>query len=430
LTDVRSIQQRVDVVKQVYAQLIQPDISSVVLTGIGGQGKSTLAALVFNYVEKLPSDAPSFFQAEPLWLSIREDDTFQVLAEAILKALQKSVSGFGQLPLDNQLAALLNAMRAEQPRLLIINQFEYLLDERTGEARTDRPGVREFIDTLDREAFSSRILLTSRPLPQGKNGPVGTCLVEYAVDGLTNAEGVDLLRSRVKHIEQQATQQELQMAVRRCEGHGYALALLATRLQRDASLKVQELLNNQAYAHLWGKDIAAKLLDDIYTKQLDDSQRHLLLSFSIYREAVPVEAARAIIDLSYGDAISAHDALLIQHLLLATGNNRYQLHTIVADFAQTRFVPNDDQANEDARRSAHEKAAQYYLQQKYPESDKRLQLKDVHPLIEAMQHYCDAERWQKAYELMNEEDLFADLSTWGENGLLLELCEMLMRGIQ
>ncbi len=431
LTDARTIQQRADVVRQVYAQLIQSAISSVVLTGIGGQGKSTLAALVFNYAEQRLSDASSYFQGEALWFSVKEDDTFQMLAEAIMKALQKAISGFGQLPLDNQLAALLNAIRAEQrPRLLVINQFEYLLDEKTGEAKADRPGVREFIDALDREVLPSRILLTSRPLPQGRNGLSGTCLVEHAVDGLTNAEGVDLLRKQVKHIAQQATEKELQLAVRRCEGHGYALRLLASRLQRDASLKVQELLNNPGYAHLWGKDIAVKLLDDIYTQQLDDAKRQLLCSFSIYREAVPLEAARTIMDMPYGDAVSARDALLIQHLLLATGNNCYQLHAIVADYAHTHFVSSNEQTNEGVLRNAHDKAAQYYLKQTCPEPDARRQLKDVHSLVEAVQHYCAAEQWQKAYELMSEEGLFADLRTWGENSLLLELCELLMRGIK
>ena len=43
-TDPRTIQQREHVVREVYAKLIQPDITAIALTGIGGVGKSTLAA--------------------------------------------------------------------------------------------------------------------------------------------------------------------------------------------------------------------------------------------------------------------------------------------------------------------------------------------------------------------------------------------------
>lgn len=51
---------------------------------------------------------------------------------------------------------------------------------------------------------------------------------------------------------------------------------------------------------------------------------------------------------------------------------------------------------------------------------------DVQPLIEAVWQYCQAEHWQEAYELMNEEGLFYCLRLWGANTLLLELCQLLL----
>lgn len=46
----------------------------------------------------------------------------------------------------------------------------------------------------------------------------------------------------------------------------------------------------------------------------------------------------------------------------------------------------------------------------------------MQPFVEAVRHYCDAEQWQEAYTLLVGENLFNDLSLWGENVLLLELC--------
>src|SRR5258708_34445134 len=51
-TDPRTIQQREKAVRDVYAKLIQPDTTAVVLTGIGGVGKTTLAPLIYRYAEE------------------------------------------------------------------------------------------------------------------------------------------------------------------------------------------------------------------------------------------------------------------------------------------------------------------------------------------------------------------------------------------
>ena len=50
-TNPNTIQQREKAVKQAYEKLIQPEITAIVLTGIGGIGKSTLAALIYRYAE-------------------------------------------------------------------------------------------------------------------------------------------------------------------------------------------------------------------------------------------------------------------------------------------------------------------------------------------------------------------------------------------
>src|SRR5450755_2371926 len=50
-TNSRAIQQRANLVKSIYAKLNEPELNALVLTGIGGIGKSTLAALVYRYAE-------------------------------------------------------------------------------------------------------------------------------------------------------------------------------------------------------------------------------------------------------------------------------------------------------------------------------------------------------------------------------------------
>src|SRR6266567_3805442 len=50
---------------------------------------------------------------------------------------------------------------------------------------------------------------------------------------------------------------------------------------------------------------------------------------------------------------------------------------------------------------------------------------DVQLLIEATWQLCLAERWQEAYELMEQENIFGSLRHWGGNAILLELYELL-----
>src|SRR5450631_3821920 len=70
-----TIQQREHVVKTIAMKLLQSDITALVLTGMGGVGKSTLAALVYQYVREQYQTNSEVFTAEPIWLTISEHVT-------------------------------------------------------------------------------------------------------------------------------------------------------------------------------------------------------------------------------------------------------------------------------------------------------------------------------------------------------------------
>jgi len=113
----------------------------------------------------------------------------------------------------------------------------------------------------------------------------------------------------------QATDVELRTAVGRCAGHALSLVMLASILRRNRSLSLQSLFNNPLYAQLWTGDIARKLLDYIYEQQLDDVQRQLLRTFSVYREPVPLEAAQVLLEATASqtrvlDALNPRDACM------------------------------------------------------------------------------------------------------------------------
>src|SRR5437660_513433 len=86
-TDPSVIQQRTTLVEAITIKLTQPNLNALVLTGIGGVGKSTLAALVHNAVEAQCQQTTSPFAASPLWVKIDASTTFADIMGTIYQAL-------------------------------------------------------------------------------------------------------------------------------------------------------------------------------------------------------------------------------------------------------------------------------------------------------------------------------------------------------
>jgi tetratricopeptide (TPR) repeat protein len=428
-TDLRSIQQREEVVKEIYALIIDVGTAAVVLTGIGGIGKSTLAALVLNYAERERQAGRGPFQRESVMLRINENTTFLELAANLFAAVDKNMPDLSGVPPQNQAFAIVNALNTigavDKPRLIILDQFENLLDPQSGQALLMNAGVGELIDALNSLPCASRLLLTSRPRPRGTRIDAPASLRIYAVGGLDKEEGMALLRSQGIA----GSEAELSEAVKRCNGHALSLTLLSPLLQ-SYGVSLATLLNDPAYRQLWEGRIADKLLDRIF-ENLSEPSRQLLCACSVYREAVPIEALLAVsANATKTQVLTTLGSLLEQHLVQAQATSgHYLLHPIVATYSEQHFVVNDVAANKRAMQTAHNRAAQYYVQlaaAHCPAFDKRGQVSDVQPLIEAVWQYCQAAAYQEAYDLMENESLFAGLRRWGGNTILLELCKLLL----
>ncbi len=426
-THPRVIQQREHAVKAIYTQLMQSDITALVLTGIGGVGKSTLAALVYRYVlERYPAELCT---AEPIWLTISERVTTADVIGTLFEILGKPLPHLETMPLYNQVMILFDVLNtAANARLIILDQFENVLDWQTGYALVERPGMGEMLDAMNSQPCLCKLLLTSRIWPKGTREYPSMYMQEYPVAGLNRTEGSELLRKQGIGT-QQASNVLLRKAVTRCAGHALALTLLASLLRQNRSLSLALLFRNALYTKLWQGNIAQQLLDFIYMKQINELQRKLLFAFSIYREAVSLEAALALSDLHTQDEaqvpLSFH-TLLMQRLLQASGRGLYHLHAIVADYVRGRYIAMDGAEN--GLLAAHDRAAQYYLQQAVmycPPLEQRRCVSDVQPLIEATWHLCQAERWQAACDLISQEELYQTLRRLGENIILLELYRLL-----
>lgn len=424
------IQSRTSTVEYVYTRLIRDDISALVLTGIGGVGKSTLAALICHYAEEQRSVEKSPFSDKSIWIKIDATVTIRDLTGTLSKALNMPIPDLDKLtPYDQALTVFKALNQVDKAKLVVIDQFHNLQDCQTGYILRDRPGFSELLDMLNSQPCTSRVLLTSRSWLRRSYEQPPVYMQEYLVSGLEETEGVELLQKQGIMLKDK----DLHKAVARCDGHALALTLLASLLRRNPSVSLATILKDPMYTQLWIKDIANDLLDYMYMKQLTDIQRKLLTAFSIYRDAVQLDAALAVLNVSDTaqkmQLLSAFDVLLEQHLFKALGKDYYQLNAIIIDYAKEHLDESSNLANQQALQSAHAKAARYYLQQavtSFPPQGKRQRLSDVKPLIEAAWHLCQAGQRQEALDLIQREELFSDLRYWGSNGILLELCQLLL----
>jgi tetratricopeptide (TPR) repeat protein/transcriptional regulator with XRE-family HTH domain len=423
-----TIQQREQDVHAIYMKLIQPDVSAVVLTGIGGVGKSTLAALVYRFVLEHRQTDAQVFPAEPIWLTINERVTMVDVVGTLFTLLGKSPPALEELTPSSQVMALLHALNTvEHARLIVLDQFENVLDWQTGYALSERPGIGAWVDAMNSQPCACKLLLTSRMWPQGTRIYPPAYMQEYKVSGLDIAAGSELLRKQGIEIKQ-ASKAQLRKAVSRCDGHALALILLASLLRQNRSLNLSLLFRDPLYMHLWDGNIAQELLDFMYFKHLNDIQRQILFALAIYREAVPLDAVLALVDLrseDRGQIVHAVQALVGQCLVQAAGNGLYNLHAVVNHSVKGKY----EERNRQKIVEAHNRAAHYYLQQAVlycPPLSQRKYVNDVELLIEAVWHMCLAERWQEAYDILHREELYQMLRKWGENTILLELYQLLL----
>lgn len=424
-TDQNLIQQRRRLVEDIYAKLKQPGINALTLTGMGGIGKSTLAALLYQYVQAQLSGGNDFFQASPMWLCIDRAATFADVIGTVFQRLGKPLPVLDNLSSAGQVEALFTLLdRLALPRLIVLDQLDNLLDWDTGKALPTQLGVGELIDALNSRPWKSscRLLLTSRPAPKGTRETPATCLYDYPIDeGLTQQEGLALFRSRGI----QASEADIRKAVAFCDGHPLSLVLSMALIH----LYGLSLANLLAEPTLWIGDIATNLLDAVF-RRLTEKQQAVLRALSVYRTAVPVAALRPfLMGSSPQQILLSLRSLLVQQLIQPAENGCYQVHAVVSRYVQTHFVEGDQQANQQALRTAHAMAAHYYLEQVQVNAlprERRRGVNDIQGIIEAIWQYTQAAQWQEAYALMKREYIFADLHRWGSNALLLELCELLL----
>jgi WD40 repeat protein/transcriptional regulator with XRE-family HTH domain len=261
--------------------LVQERCRVVSVLGLGGIGKSALAAIVMRQVA-------SHFQVV-LFRSLRDAPSCKALLENCLQVLAPQPVEVGTDNPERGLSRLLECLR-EQRVLLVLDNLESVLE--AGEARGHlRPGYEDYAQLLQRVAQTSHqscLLLTSREKPAVLRALEGrhTLVNSVRLTGLSPAACEQLLASHalVDSPEERA------LLSARYEGNPLALHIVAETIADLFEGDIHPFLS--ADTAIFGE--ITQLLDEHWAR-LSPLEQTLLWWLAILREPVTLEELQAVL---------------------------------------------------------------------------------------------------------------------------------------
>jgi WD40 repeat protein/DNA-binding SARP family transcriptional activator len=263
----------------------------VTILGIGGVGKTTLAAAVAHAV------AAGFDKV--IWRTLLNAPPLDELLRGVLLSIAQQpmandpnfpAIGAGKLgnvvpaSLDEQLTLLLNQLRQQRCLLVLDNLESILQPEGIGQMRPGYEGYTQLLRRLAENRHNSSLLLTSRERPQGLAGWEELSWVRsLRLEGLDATAGQALLTAR--GLESQGG--DGNALVQRYSGNPLALKLVTETIQDLFEGDIEAFLASDA---LIFADIRV-VLDEQFAR-LSDLEREILIWLAVEREAISVQTLR------------------------------------------------------------------------------------------------------------------------------------------
>ncbi|MBD1888474.1 tetratricopeptide repeat protein [Coleofasciculus sp. FACHB-SPT9] len=391
------------------------NIRLIGITGLGGFGKSTLAAKIYD------DDSAEF--DKKFWVDVSRRVTFTELARRVLLRLGLSPPTVEAIPELSLVDALVNHLREGQ-HLLVIDNLESLL-QHDG----------QWLDAIYQQFFhgwlgcggKSVILVTTRERPDLPE----INLKWLPLPGLSPAEGANLLTV----LGILGTEAELLEFAKKAEGHPLLLTLVAgflraeeesdpqiSYLQRYGLADVAQLVTDEKLKGLHrGKiDIWMRQVLDASFTRLSDKLQRLLLNLSVYRIAFNGAMADAQLP---GEEVSERDLRqLARRSLLQEERDKnrgrwFQFHPFILAYVKQKAGDLTE---------AHQKAINYYLlnvkQGAWQTKD------DIAEYLEVFYHWYELKEYASAFDILRFCNDFLTLR--GNNTVLVELYGQLVEAWQ
>ena len=407
-------QGREDEIAQLQAWLADSAVDTIGIQGLGGIGKSALAASLYHAAEGF---------AAKFWADVSQQPDFTIFAEQAITALGDRIR-FDVSQLDaTQLANILLNCLNQRRCLLVVDNLETLLDD----ARQWRdPAYEHFFSRWTEQGRTSVVLLTTQEKPVLFQPEPFWLMLQ----GMQASDGGLLLQS----LGIQGELPELQTFAEAVDGHPLTLRLMAgflkeychSQLSQAEALglaTVDQLADAAAGSHRNRRDIRRAWVLQQHFERLSPDLQQFWLRLSVYRHPFDRQAATFM----WADGETLADPLPVQQalqdllncsLLLELENHCYQFQPFVQAYAQQQAA-DWDEANARALR---------YWQSLAAEREYWQTLENATPFLQVFHHYCQQSKYERAFDALDSCDRF--LSNQGYNQLRKELYEALVAGFE
>lgn len=298
----------------------------VYLTGIGGQGKSALAAKYFENSQL--SKLYDYY----VWRDCKEEsDRFENQLASIVVALSDGQVLMHELagqPIEVILDAFLSASK-DTKLLLIFDNIDHYVDFNS-ERLTGAAG--RFVDKFLAAKTQSRVLFTCRPIIVDHDASAKSIRLEGIQP--TDAEALFRLRGAAAPLA------SIHEAHRLTRGHAFWLDLLAAQLaRRSPDVQLDDLLEN---FHSDTPELPTATLRSIWGT-LNDREQHALQALAeTVRPTTALRLSQYLIDTTnYNKLHKALRTLKAANLLVTKkqddGQEVIELHPLVRTFVRSNF---------------------------------------------------------------------------------------------
>ncbi|WP_197074588.1 tetratricopeptide repeat protein [Methanosarcina sp. WH1] len=378
----------------------------LLLSGIGGVGKSTLARAL---VDLRPVNVP-----EPFWFNFNQNqnaklgDILEKLAAYMKAPYIASFKAERREPGKTDVDKLTGELHRRSEVWLIFDDLSTVLED---QQFTDK-GIELLFSSLRYNDHKAKVIVTSRTLPKLENGESLVDVIEgeekHHLNGLRKEFAVNYLVSN--GLDKVGTQKLEELAVG-VDGHPLALRLLVQLVKEYGANDILEDLS--MYRDQMEDTIlkARKLFD-----KLAGNEKEFLEHISVYRKPVAIKALKAMFtEKTPRDSVSK---LLNKSLLETNHNGSYWLHPLIQEFAYKGLKDITE---------AHANAYIYYVL--FPLPKKPSKIEDLQSLIEAHYHACSAGRVDLAARILYHSNVCGQLEMWGNFKTIVELCTPLLPNI-
>lgn len=310
--------------------VLQEQCRLVLLLGIGGIGKSTLAA-------KLVQQIHSSFEVV-VWQSLQNALPFAEWLETVLPVLLRAQGKDVAIAnsLDGKLLQLMAGLRHKRCLLILDNAETILSAGQTGRYRTGYEGYGQLFKDLGAASHHSCLLLTSREKPREIVQQEGELLAvrSLRLKGLQTEAGRELLRYKGKFT---GTESEWERLVTHYGGNPLVLKLVAATTQELFSGRIAEVLKYVQQGLAVFNDIRDLL--QLQFDRLSESEQEMILWLANHREPVSLfELSEDIVTTACKRRLADAIQSLLRRSFIEQEDERFFLQPIVLEYVTNQLL--------------------------------------------------------------------------------------------